>query len=418
MKLCAAMGPRALLAFACCFAASSQAGELLVDGVVSARGMRVEGQRSWLEGGFGRLGESGGGARDAEFAARGQAHLGLDWRPSLEWLVHAHAAALAKPARARGRDAGLVEAFVLYRPELDARLSLRVKAGSYFPQTSRENVERLWSSPYTITLSALNSWIGEEVRLTGLEAGLVRKGDEDEFQLHAGGFGANDSSGTVLAWRGWAMGDRLVTLGEALPLPSLRSFRPDGAFASQRGDGTRPIDELDGRVGWNARARWERRDAVLLQAAFLDNRGDRDLHRGQYAWRTRFFQAGLELRLAKGLRLIAEAADGTTGMGDRTLAHVDVDFRAGYALVPWASGPLRLSARYDRFRNRDRDGTTEPNGEDGDAVTLAAFFSPRSFLRLGAEYLDLRAQRPAALHSGFDPDTNARRATLELRLLF
>jgi hypothetical protein len=50
----------------------------------------------------------------------------------------------------------------------------------YFPQPSRENVDPLWSSPYTITLSALNTWIGEEVRLTGLEAALVHRGDNGE----------------------------------------------------------------------------------------------------------------------------------------------------------------------------------------------------------------------------------------------
>ena len=394
------------------------AGELNLQGVVSARGMLVEGQRSWLEGGFGRLGQSGGGAGDALFTGRGQAHLGVEWKPSLELLVHAHGVAQTQPSRAGGRVAGLVEGFVVYRPELSPKLSLRLKAGSYFPQTSRENVERLWSSPYTITLSALNTWIGEEVRLTGLEAGLVRRGDKDELQLHAGAFGANDSSGSLLAWRGWAMGDRLVTVGEVFSLPPLRSLGPSGGFASQRDDGTRPIEELDNRLGWNARARWERRGSVLIQASYLDNLGDRELHKDQYSWRTRFAQAGLELRLAKGLDLIAEAADGKTGMGARDGPHVDVDFRTGYALLTWGNSRLRLSARYDRFRNRDKDGTTEPNDDDGHAWTLAAFFSPWRSARLGVEWLELKAQRPAAAASGFDPDTNGRRGTLELRLLF
>lgn len=209
-----------------------------------------------------------------------------------------------------------------------------------------------------------------------------------------------------------------MTLGEVFPLPPLRSLGPGGAFAPQRDDGTRPIDELDGRVGWNARARWERKGAVLIQAAYLDNRGDRELHRGQYSWRTRFAQAGLELRLAKGLELIAEAADGKTGMGARSGPQVDVDFRTGYALLTWANDRLRLSARYDRFKNEDRDGKTEPNGEDGHTWTLAAFFLPHRNVRLGVEYLDLQAQRPAAADSGFDPDTDGRRATLGLRLLF
>jgi hypothetical protein len=105
-------------------------------------------------------------------------------------------------------------------------------------------------------------------------------------------------------------------------------------------------------------------------------------------------------------------------MGDRSGPHVDVDVRAGYALLTWGSDKLRLSARYDRFRNQDRDGTAEPNGEDGSAFTFAAFFSPRPSLRIGVEYLELDAQRPAAAASGFSADTNGRRGTLELRLLF
>lgn len=407
---------RKSLAVSLLLAPPLHAGDVSLDGVVSARGMLVEGPRSWLEGGFGRLGESGGAGH--ALLGRGQAHLGIDWQPSQQWLVHAHGVARTQPSRAGGREAGLVEVFLAYRPELDPRYSLRFKAGSYFPQTSRENVERLWSSPYTITLSALNTWIGEELRLTGGEAGLVRRSDTHELQLHAGAFGGNDSSGSLLAWRGWAMGDRLVTLGEVFPLPPLPSLLPGGAFALQRDDGTRPVDELDGRLGWSARARWERPDALLLQAAYQDNRGDRDLHRGQYSWRTRFAQAGVELRPAKGLALIAEAADGKTGMGGRSGPHVDVDFRIGYALLTWGNEKRRLSARYDRFRNVDKDGTTEPNGEDGHAWTLAGFVSPHERVRIGLEYLELKAQRPAASHSGFDPDTNGRRGTLELRLRF
>ncbi len=155
-----------------------------------------------------------------------------------------------------------------------------------------------------------------------------------------------------------------------------------------------------------------------MQAAYLDNRGDRELHRDQYSWRTRFAQAALELRLAKGLDLIAEAAQGKSGMGARAGPHVDVDFRCGYALLTWSNQRLRLSARFDRFHNDDRDGTTEPNDDDGRAWTLAAFAFPRRSIRLGIEYLELKAKRPAAAAAGFDPDTDARRATLELRLLF
>jgi hypothetical protein len=39
-------------------------------------------------------------------------------------------------------------------------------------------------------------------------------------------------------------------------------------------------------------------------------------------------------------------------------------------------------------------------------------------LRIGAEFLTIAAQRPAAAQSGADPDTDAWKATLEARLFF
>jgi hypothetical protein len=311
-----------------------------------------------------------------------------------------------------------VEAFALFRPELTSQLSLRVRAGLFFPPTSRENVGPLWSSPYTITLSALNTWIAEEVRLAGGEAVAVVRTGEHEIQLGGGVFAANDSSGALLAWRGWSFSDRLGTLGELLPLPPLASLAPGGAFADQRDDGTRPVEELDGRPGFSGRARWSFASRGLLQLAVLDSRGDRALHRGQYAWRTRFGQVGAELRLGPRLVVVAEGMKGDTGMGLRSAGHVDMELATAYALASWRSEHARLTLRYDWFRNRDRDGTAEPNHERGRAWTLAAFWTPRPFARLGLELMDVRGARPAAAFSGRDPDADGRRATAELRLSF
>jgi hypothetical protein len=232
-------------------------------------------------------------------------------------------------------------------------------------------------------------------------------------------FGGNDTAGALLAWRGWAMGTRLAVVAETLPLPPLPTLAQDGAFAEQRDDGTRPVDELDGRVGWHVRGRWSLDDIGLVQAAWTDNRGDRALHRGQYAWATRYASAGTEARFGR-LRLVTEGLFGDTGMGSPGGARVDVRFAAGYALLTWVllDERLRLSARYDRFRNEDRDGQAEPNQEAGRAVTVAAFYTPRPWLRLGAEYLDLRSERPAAALSGTAADAGARRAQAEVRLRF
>jgi hypothetical protein len=97
---------------------------------------------------------------------------------------------------------------------------------------------------------------------------------------------------------------------------------------------------------------------------------------------------------------------------------VDLRFMAGYALLSWSGGPFRATVRADAFENEDRDGTAEPGQESGWAFTGAVFWRPSERLRLGLEYLVVRADRPAAAFSGADPDTDARRALAELRFAF
>ena len=392
-----------------------------VHGVAAGRIFAVEGQTSWTEGGYGRLTEGAGEAFDGLAGLRGRLHLGLDLDLSETVRLHAHGTLQGEPSSSRGQLGGLAEAFLQYQPELTPRTTLRFRGGLFFPPTSLENTDRLWQSPYTVTLSALNTWIGEEVRLAGLDAQLQRKiGREDRLDLAGAAFGVNDPAGALLAWRGWAQGDRLTTLRESLPLPPLVTLAPGGAFGDQRADRTVPLDELDEHVGWQARIRWSRPGRALAQAAFTDNLGDRKLYRGQYSWATRFAQAGVELHFGKSLTFVAEGAAGDTGMGpdEPGGAHVDVRFRVAYALLSYAAKGLRLTARVDGFRNHDRDGTAEPNGEEGWGFTVAAFWQPRSFVRLGIEYLEVRAERPAAEFSDGDPNTDARRGLAELRLQF
>src|SRR5438105_2918423 len=82
---------------------------------VTARGMYVESQPSWLDGGFGKF-DVGSTTHQEE------AHLGIDWTPA-EWLtVHAHGL-----ARKRG---GLVEAYVDLR-----KGDFRLRAGQFFLPT-------------------------------------------------------------------------------------------------------------------------------------------------------------------------------------------------------------------------------------------------------------------------------------------
>ena len=90
--------------------ARSEAGPLDLLGALSVRGLVVEGQRSWLDGGFGRLSEGAGEPNDALPAIRGQLHAGFDWTPAETWLLHAHGAAWGEPSDYGGRRAGRVHA--------------------------------------------------------------------------------------------------------------------------------------------------------------------------------------------------------------------------------------------------------------------------------------------------------------------
>lgn len=395
-------------------AREARAGALEVDGIVLGRGLVMLSQPSWLEHGWGRLTEGADAPGDTSAHARGQAHLGLDWKPGELWLVHAHGLARAEPDRAGGERLGLTEAFLQFRPELTPSTTLRFRGGLFFPPISRENVGPLWSSPYTITYSAWNSWIGEELRLLGLEAALDRRFGRHEVQLAGSAFVGADTLGTLIAWRGWGLGDRLAVVGEVVPLPNLPSMGPSGPFRSQRRDGTRPIDELDDRLGWMVRARWRRGDG-LVQGSYLDNRGDRELYRDQYSWDAWFAHAGFELPLGSKVRLVSEGGLGESGMGPGA---VDVRFKAAYALLTWGGEKARLSGRLDVFRNEDLHRHFEPYDEEGHALTLAAFWTPSPRWRVGAEVLEVRGERPAARASGADPDVDARRATVEVRLSF
>ncbi len=413
---------RSALLLICCgiaVAESSAAATFDLFGYATLSTARVTSQPSWLDAGFGRVSVGAESAQSSATRGSGEARLGarLDFGPT--WTVELHGLARAEP-QSRGSAAGLSEAFATFTHGFGEASELRLRGGLFFLPTTREAIDPLWTSPYTLTLSALNSWIGEEVRPSGVDA-AVKIGEHAAFGATA--FGGNDTAGALLAWRGWAMGNRLSTLGERLPLPPLASLSNPAAFGEQRraarGDAiTQPVGrELDGRVGWALRGRFEG-GGTLVQASAYDNRGDRALHDGEYAWRTRTEQLALQWQRGP-LTLVAEGLQGKSGMGAETRPYVDIDLWAWYALASVAGDTWRVSARFDRFATHDRDhSAAETNDEYGRAVTVAGFWQPRERFRLGVEWLDLRADRPAAAESGFNPNTDATQWKIEAKIGF
>lgn len=396
---------------------------LQLSGQLRLQGGFFDADRSWLEGGTGKL--AGGEGREqgaTELAA--QARLALDWDPSLVWNVHLTLAGAVEDAEAR--SSGLLEAFARASWAVGEGHEWTLKAGQFFLGTSRENVDPLWTSPYTLTLSAWNSWIAEEVRPTGLEIGYTRiTAAEHRLSLAATAFGGNDTSGVLLAWRGFAFHDRPTVTGAFLPLPELDSL--SGIFSSQSRRGTRPVgDDLDDRVGVAGRARFRTvDDRFLVQAVAYDSRGDRLLHGDQYAWRTRFGELAAEAELGAGFRLITEYAVGDTSMGPSTEAlgkpfNVFADFEAGYLLLTWRHGGWRVSARHDRFEveERDRSPRAEDNGETGHAWTLAVLWQSAEHWRLGAEALAVDGERDGLPGGHVRGSTDGRSLSAEVRYRF
>jgi len=377
-------------------------------GFLSAREIYTSGQPSWLQGGFGRFDTGAADVNGHRMVTLGVAQIGAEWAP-VSWLdLHANGVARRDQTGSRGKRAGLVEAYVDLHSE-----HFEVRAGQFFLGTSRENVGPLWTSPYTVSFSPLNSWIGEEFRPVGIDLAW-----RPNFYVTAGAtaFRNNDTLGALLAWRGWTVGNRLTVYNEVLPLPPLFSLRTD--FADQRHDGTVPFErDLDGRTGISARLRLQLPERAMMQLTRVDNRGDRELYRGEYSWQTHFNIAAAQIGLNSPVTFAAEYCWGATGMG--TAPHfVQADFATWYLLTSYKRGNDRYSIRFDTFSTTDRDHVAEDNSEHGHSWVLAWMHDLNQNIRLGAEFAQVTGDRPAAQQSGFSPNTDGRTVTLDLRYGF
>src|SRR5512140_2273629 len=159
---------RRLVVLALLGASSLHAQTFDLSGFAAARGVYASGHPSWLREGFGRFDAGGSSPGHGSADAIADLQLGADWRP-VNWLtVHAHGLARAEPDDFGGKRAGLVSAYA--EADFDhGKNDWRIRAGQFFLGTSRENVGDLWTSPYTVSFSSLNSWIGQEVRPFGVD---------------------------------------------------------------------------------------------------------------------------------------------------------------------------------------------------------------------------------------------------------
>ncbi|MGZ7078743.1 MAG: hypothetical protein ACXVJT_04940, partial [Thermoanaerobaculia bacterium] len=271
----------------------AQSSSFQLHGFLSARAIRVTSQPSWTQNAFGRFDVGANTADDTRTVNLDVAQLGFDWKPASWLLIHADGVARREPSGTAGKRAGIVQAYADIGTD-----HLRLRAGSFWLPTSRENVDPLWTSRYTITFSALNTWIGEEVRPTGLDLQY-----SPNFYITAGAtaFRGNDTMGTVLADRGWVFGNRLSVYNEEIAVPPTDLI-------------TKPIaSDIDKRTGFSARLRVQAPERAMLQVTRIDNRSE--LVPGDppnVPWRTRFNIVGGEIGSTSPTTADAEWASGRT----------------------------------------------------------------------------------------------------------
>src|SRR5215210_5402402 len=175
-----------------------------VSGIIDLRVAGADGERSWTDGGFGKARFGGGDA--GGFSLRpALAEAALVWRPPLGWDLTGTLAVAAQHEQDYPVD--LIEAFVSWKPVPRGPTRLSARAGLMWPPVSLEQEGPSWAVTDMITPSAINSWIGEEVKPVAVEGNVSRAFGGQRVSATLAVFGVNDTAGTLLAFRGWAMHD-------------------------------------------------------------------------------------------------------------------------------------------------------------------------------------------------------------------
>lgn len=296
-----------------------------------------------------------------------QIQAGIDWRPSVAFGAHLHLLARNVSDGAQRGRVGVVEAF-LEQNQSVGNDRLHLMEGAFFLPTSRENVDSLWENPYTITSSALNSWLGEELRPLGVDLSW-RHPLQSAGALTMGGtvFRGNDTFGALVIDRGWALRDDWAVLGEHIPVTSTAV--------------TSVSAETDHRLSWAGRGKWSNDDGSL-QVTHIDNRSEAERYGDLAGWATRFNIIGGNYTW-RDWTAVAESGIGTTAI-EGSRGRRSFDLRTSYLLLSRKIATFRASVRGDQF---------ESGAKHGHALTAAVFWEPRGRLRTGVEGITANGQR-------------------------
>jgi hypothetical protein len=330
----------------------------------------INGEESWVDEGFGRL-RSGS---DGDWRLSPQlGNVDLVWQPRFGWALSATAAVSIQGGERT--EVGISQAFLSYKPMGSDKVRFSARAGLMWPPVSLEHEGADWHVANSITPSAINSWIGEEVRPAALEATVKTSLGEQKLEMTAALFAANDTAGTMLTFRGWALHDRRTLAFNRQPLPPL----PE-AFEYYQPQYTHPLlDIRDGfadRVGYYAKLAWQPSMPVRVELFRYNNRGDPEAFNAdnEWGWHTRFTHVGAYAELGRAeLRLQALKGRSEMGYDEGAGIWVDARYRSAFALLTVPVGTVQLAARTDAFEVKQHGSLIAEESDDrGWAMMLAA----------------------------------------------
>ncbi len=354
-----------------------------VRGLLDVRIARSGRSSSWTSRGPGKT--RYGGRETARATRLSVSQLALELGAALPWDMVARAQLNWDPDGYTNDRPLLIEAY-LRKEWGEWAQGWGLQTGVMNMPFSLEHTGPAWTPQYTLTPSALNSWLWEEGHLVGIEGEWWRV---IQSRLRLGlllgsGFG-QDQAGHLLAVRGWVLSDALHGVNSDLPLPA-------------RGQHVPAFDEQDNRPSIYAwlTVRDLRRQAEL-GIGYFDNLGDQD-ERG--VWGTRFGTLGVILHPLPQVDFVSQYL---VGEARHRPCRCGVSFHAFYALLSWHHRSHRISARYDVFRTHNQDGL--PNYRDrGDAVTLAYLFEFGLQHRVGFEYIFVQSRHAQPFRSSPSDD--------------
>lgn len=389
----------AWLLLAALLAANAQAE---VEASLDLRLVASDGRESFLDGGLGKLryggGDDGLQLGRARVAWRGSP--GGDWHLNLDvsaWSLDDH------------NLVDVTEAYAEWRPVPTAAWRSKVKLGAFYPPISLEHRAPGWTNPYTISSSALNTWVGEELRTIGVAYELDHLGMADggrfDFGAHAAVFGWNDPAGVIVAFRGFALHDRQTPL-----------FGRIGTYAYGWREQRVIFSEIDDRPGWHAGAFLQHENGMELRALHYDNRGDRTVFKpsiGDFAWDTTFDSLGARFDGPDGFAMIAQWLKGETWASPNPAS--GWHFETAFVLVAREFGAHRLALRYDDFSTTPVElSGSSWSRESGQAFALGWSWRPREHVELAAEWLQVDSRFDA--RAALDEPPRARENGLQFAL--